>query len=503
MDRPFIMDKRLQARLKAAHSYYHEDRQKNLETKVLLTESNGYIEPDEGENTARISQKTLKTLVPLYSTQRMFELKLKFGGYFIDYTQNGSFLALAGQQGHISLLNWRDHKLLTEFHTKELVRDIKFLQNELLFAVAQRKSLFIYDHQGQEVHHLKNHVEPQKIEFLPYHYLLVSANNHGFLKYLDVSTGKQVAEHRFRFDNVNDMKANSWNSVVNVADSKGIVSMWTPNINKPVARVIAHNGPCLSLSVDSRGLYLVTSGSDNKVKVFDNRTLAEPLYEYWTEGPARQVQISQTGLLAVSELSKVKIWKDWQISKQACPYMEHKGTSSITDLKFVPFEDFLGLGSVAGFQNLCVPGAGIANFDSLEVNPFASKRQRQETEVRSLLDKLPPDTIIINPHEIGTIDKAEKSVIEAEEKHEKEEREKENLVKKRKNKGKEGKEGKEEKKKKKLSVHDKKTREIIQDSFRDGERQEIKMKAARDIQFLNDATADLLGVPVKKRKVNR
>lgn len=490
------MDKRLQARLKAAHSYYHEDRHKTQETKVLLTETNGYIEAEEGENTARISQKSLKTLVPLYSTQRMFELNLKFGGYHIDYTQNGTFLALAGQQGHISILNWREPKLLTEFHTKELIRDIKFLQNELLFAVAQKKSLFIYDHQGQEVHNLKNHVEPQRLEFLPYHYLLVSSNNHGFLKYLDVSTGKQVAEHRFRFDNVNDMKLNSWNSVINVADSKGIVSMWTPNINKPVARVIAHNGPCLSLSVDLRGLYLVTSGADNKVKIFDNRTLADPLYEYWTEGPARHLEISQTGLLAVSELSKVKIWKDWQVSKQHCPYMEHKGKSSVIDLKFVPFEDFLGLGSLTGFHNLCVPGAGIANFDSLEVNPFASKRQRQEQEIRSLLDKLPPDTIVVNPHEIGTIDKAEKSVIEAEEKFEKEEREKEIMAKKKKK-------VKNEEKTKKNSVHDKKTREKIQDSFRDEDKQELKVKAAKDIQFLNEATAEFLGLTVKKRKVDR
>ena len=97
---------------------------------------------------------------------------------------------------------------MTEFHTKELIRDVKFLQNELLFAVAQRKALYIYDSQGIEIHYMKNNIEPQKLEYLPYHFLLVSANNHGFLKYLDISTGLPVAEHRFHFENVNDMKQN-------------------------------------------------------------------------------------------------------------------------------------------------------------------------------------------------------------------------------------------------------------------------------------------------------
>ena len=97
---------------------------------------------------------------------------------------------------------------MTEFHTKELIRDVKFLQNELMFAVAQRKAIHIYDNQGIEIHCLSNYIEPQKLEYLPYHFLLVSANNHGFMKYLDVSTGKPVAEHRFHFENVNDMKQN-------------------------------------------------------------------------------------------------------------------------------------------------------------------------------------------------------------------------------------------------------------------------------------------------------
>ena len=56
--------------------------------------------------------------------------------------------------------------------------------------------------------------------------------------------------------------------------------MWTPNINKPVVKLVSHNGPCTNLAIDMRGLYLATSGTDNKVKIYDIRSLSDPLYEY-------------------------------------------------------------------------------------------------------------------------------------------------------------------------------------------------------------------------------
>jgi hypothetical protein len=38
---------------------------------------------------------------------------------------------------------------------KETVRDVRFLHNELFFAAAQRKYVYIYDKRGIEVHCLK------------------------------------------------------------------------------------------------------------------------------------------------------------------------------------------------------------------------------------------------------------------------------------------------------------------------------------------------------------
>jgi len=56
--------------------------------------------------------------------------------------------------------------------------------------------------------------------------------------------------------------------------------------------------------------------------------------------------------------------------------------------------------------SIVIPGSGEPHLDSQEyfTNPHADKRQEREQQVRSLLDKLQPDMIALDPDVVGTIE---------------------------------------------------------------------------------------------------
>ena len=85
----------------------------------------------------------------------------------------------------------------------------------------------------------------------------------------------------------------------------------------------------------------------------------------------------------------------------------HNGLrSQVSRVKFIPYEDILGVSHTYGYSSIVVPGSGEPNFDAFEANPFETRKQRQEAEVHGLLQKLSPDTISLKVNTIGLIDNA-------------------------------------------------------------------------------------------------
>ena len=81
---------------------------------------------------------------------------------------------MGGRLGHIAAMDWREGRLYSEIQVKETVRAVRWLHDESLFAVAQKKYVYIYDKAGLEIHCLKKHIEVTHMEFLPYHFLLTT-----------------------------------------------------------------------------------------------------------------------------------------------------------------------------------------------------------------------------------------------------------------------------------------------------------------------------------------
>lgn len=107
-------------------------------------------------------------------------------------------------------------------------------------ATAQKQHVFIYDQSGLEIHRLKHHQDVNKLEFLPYHFLLASVvcshsiyhywilmdssifqGNAGYLKYQDTSTGQFVTELRTKLGSCHTMAQNPWNAIIHLGHVNG------------------------------------------------------------------------------------------------------------------------------------------------------------------------------------------------------------------------------------------------------------------------------------------
>ena len=407
-----VKDRKLKANLQRIESKYRDAILDAKDAEILHENQAGFLEPEtELEKTYKIRQDGVQQAVGTEQAQKSFDLKLDLGPYRADYTRNGRHLLLAGRKGHVATCEWRDGKPGCELNLNETVRDAKWLHNNQYFAVAQKKYTYIYDQAGVEIHCLRKYVETQFLEFLPYHFLLAGIENSGYLRYTDTSTGQIVAEHPTRKGTPTAMAQNPHNAILHVGHQNGTVSLWSPNSTTPLIKIQAHAGPVRAAAIHRSGHYMLSGGQDLRVKLWDLRALKE-VHSYSTFHPASSIDISDRGLAAIAAGTSTTIWKDLFLhgsghdpAKIQSPYLSWGNTGQrVENVRFCPFDDILGIGHGKGFNSIIVPGAGEANYDAMEINPYETVKQRQEKEVTSLLDKLKPETIALDPDFIGRLD---------------------------------------------------------------------------------------------------
>lgn len=410
-----VKDKKLRSNLKALETKYKDATLKAKDAEILLEHEPGFLEPEhELERTYKIRQDEIQKDLSVETARKRFELKLdeRLGPYSCDYTHNGRALLLAGRKGHVAAIpDWRDGTLGCDLQLNETIHDAKWLHNDQYFAVAQKKYTYIYDRAGVELHCLRQHIEVRALEFLKYHFLLASVGNAGYLKYTDTSTGQMVIEMpTLKQGRPTSLTQNPWNAVLHLGHQNGCVTLWSPNSTTPLVKMLAHRGPVRSLGVDREGRYMVSTGQDMKMAVWDVR-MFKPVHEYFLRQPGQSVAISDTGLTAVGWGTQMSVWKGLFDKAKAVqekvrsPYMAWGGDGQrVERVRWCPFEDVLGIAHDKGFSSIIVPGAGEPNFDALEANPYETTKQRQESEVKGLLNKLQPEMISLNPDYVGKLD---------------------------------------------------------------------------------------------------
>eukprot|EP01032_Pedospumella_encystans_P012808 gene12808-14789_t len=406
-------------------------------TEVLLTSDPGFIEMEDNRKVYSLKQQDIVDNVDLNTAKNSLDLQLtKFGPYSINYSRDGRHLLFGGRKGHVATFDCLRTTVGCELQLQEDVYDVQYLHNETMFAVAQNKYTYVYDNKGTEIHCMKRHERPFKLDYLPYHFLLTTVGHSGWIKWHDVSTGEYVAGYATGHGPCKVLTHNPINAVSLAGHSNGVVSLWSPAAGKSLASLFCHKAPVTAVAVDREGKYMATAGLDGYLKVWDLRKFTS-LQSYKLDHPAVSLDISERGLIGIGMGRSVQVLRNAFTQARDVTYLTHSirtpnaalssgaGAAAATkallssvkvhEVKFRPLEDVLCAGHSHGISSFIVPGAGEPNFDSFENNPFANLRQRRETEVQTLLTKLAHDTIALDSSFVGAVEK-DSAVLAAEHK---------------------------------------------------------------------------------------
>jgi U3 small nucleolar RNA-associated protein 7 len=185
----------------------------------------------------------------------------------------------------------------------------------------------------------------------------------------------------------------------------GVLSMVTPRDenNKPVVTMFCHNSPISNIAIEKSGKYLVTSAVDHSIKVWDIRKTYQPVLETKSDVAITSIDISHKGIVAMSTKNNVKVWGNvMDLNKESYMDIKLPFRSYSTNIHFCPYEDILGVGHSKGFTSAMIPGSGESLFDSKVPNPYSKNKNIASWNVATLLEKIPPDMINLDPTVVGT-----------------------------------------------------------------------------------------------------
>ncbi|GER30276.1 transducin/WD40 repeat-like superfamily protein [Striga asiatica] len=412
-----LQDKKLRGQLAVKEALYGKSALTAAKAeKWLMPSEGGYLEAEGIEKTWRIKQEAIGSEVDILSRRKQFDIILPdLGPYTLDFSLSGRYMVAGGRKGHLALLDMKNMDLIKEFQVRETVRDVVFLHDQKLFAAAQKKYVYMYNESGVEMHCMKEHGPALHLQFLHKHFLLTSINKFGHLHFQDITTGQMVGNFKTGLGRPGAMRANPFNNVTAVAHSRGTVTMWKPTSAAPLIKMLCHPGPITALAFHPSGHLMATAGMDRKIKLWDLRKY-ETLQT--VSGHASSLDFSQKGLLASSSGSFVQILGNFSGGpNEYTRYMGHSMAKGyqIGKVSFRPYEDVLAIGHSMGWSSILVPGSGEPNFDTWVANPFETRKQRREKEVRALLDKLPPETIMLDPSRIGSVRERRREKVSREE----------------------------------------------------------------------------------------
>lgn len=173
-----IKDKKLRDRIHKTRLNQKLRRQTNRRIDQYNQQPATFIQAEEGEKLLQYRQPLLRKNVSLTNAKQIFDLDLDFGRYRAQYSREGRHLLLTSDLGHFCMMDWKRKSLVFETQLSDPIRSGAFLHQRFI-GLAQSANCFIYDFEGQEVHDLVNLPEPLWLEYLPWHYLMVSVSKYG------------------------------------------------------------------------------------------------------------------------------------------------------------------------------------------------------------------------------------------------------------------------------------------------------------------------------------